>query len=427
MGMVDTAMLGRYSEAALAGAGIATILLFCVAVLGMGTLMGLDTLVPQALGARKPGRARHLLRQGLRLSLYASVPLTVLVALMPLILPLAGVPPDTAGEARIYALGRLPSILPLLMFTTLRSYLQASSVTWPIIASTVIGNLVNVVANYLFIFGDAGLMRLGLPAVGLPALGVLGAAFTTTLVSFLSLLVCAVAVFRMHASAPKPSPAADGASLRSIVRLGLPVGMQLSAEVGIFALISTLAGRLGTIAAAGHQIAVTLSSFSFSAAVGIGAATSVRVGLAVGGRDRPGARLAGFTGLSVGTVAMSCCALAFLLLPEQLASLFTDAPAVIHATAPLLRIAALFQLSDGAQAVAAGALRGIGDTRPILWANLFGHYVVSLAVAVTLAFGLDMGARGLWWGLSAGLTTVAILLIGRFSGLTRSTLVPLDR
>lgn len=426
MSMVDTAMLGRYSDSALAGTGIASSLLFCVLVLGTGTIMGLDTLVPQALGANQPGRARHLLRQGLRLSLYISIPLTLVVGLIPLLLPLAGVPADVAAEARSYAFGRMPSIMPALLFATLRSYLQASSVTWPIVITTVVGNLLNLVLDYVFIFGDAGLIALGLPAVGLPAFGVLGAALTTTVVSIVSVLVCAAAVLRMHAAAPIPAPQDDGsASQRQILRLGLPVGMQLSAEVGIFALVTTLAGRLGTTAAAGHHLAVILASFSFNAAIGVGAATSVRVGLAVGARDRAGARRAGFTGIALGMTAMSCAALVFLLLPEQLARLFTDAPAVIHATAPLLRIAALFQLCDGAQAVAAGALRGAGDTRSILWANLFGHYVVALGVAIGLAFGLEMGAPGLWWGLSAGLTVVAILLIGRFYQLIRGALTPI--
>lgn len=424
MSMVDTAMLGRYSDSALAGTGIAASLMFCVLVLGTGTIMGLDTLVPQALGANQPGRARHLLRQGLRLSLSISVPLTLVVGLIPLLLPLAGVPSDVAAEARSYAFGRMPSIMPALLFATLRSYLQASSVTWPIVITTVVGNLLNLVLDYVFIFGDAGLIALGLPAVGLPAFGVLGAALTTTVVSIVSVLVCAAAVLRMHAAAPIPAQADASTSQRQILRLGLPVGMQLSAEVGIFALVTTLAGRLGTTAAAGHHLAVILASFSFNAAIGVGAATSVRVGLAVGARDHAGARRAGFTGIALGVTVMSCAALVFLLLPEQLARLFTDAPAVIHATTPLLRIAALFQLCDGAQAVAAGALRGAGDTRSILWANLFGHYVVALSVAIGLAFGLEMGAPGLWWGLSAGLTVVAILLIGRFYHLIRGALTP---
>ena len=422
MSVVDTAMLGRFSDTALAGAGIASGLMFAVMVLGMGMLMGLDSLVPQALGAEQPGRARHLLHQGLRLSLRLSLPLAIVVAVAPLLLPLAGVPPAVAREAHVYTLARLPSILPFLLLTALRSYLQASSITWPIITATVVGNVVNAISNYLLIFGDAGLASIGLPGVGLPALGTIGAALSTTVVTILAMGICALAVRRMHAHSPLPMYEPDGTAMRSIVRLGLPVGLHLSAEVGIFALTAVLAGRLGTAAAAAHQIAITVSSFSFGAAVGIGSATAVRVGLAVGALDRARTRMAGITGLAVGMGVMACPALVYLLLPAQLAGLFTDDPAVIRATVPLLRVAALFQLSDGAQAVAAGALRGTGDTRIILWANLFGHYVIALGVAIVLAFGLDMGAPGLWWGLSAGLTCVAVLLIGRFLQRTRDEL-----
>lgn len=424
MGVVDTAMLGRFSDTALAGAGIATGLLFAVTVLGMGLLLGMDSLVPQALGAGQPGRARHLLHQGLRLGLRLSLPLTAVVAVAPFLLPLAGVPPEIAREAHVYTLARAPSILPFLLLTALRSYLQASSITWPIITATVAGNVVNAIANYVLIFGDPGLTSIGLPGVGLPALGSMGAALSTTVVTILSMSICALAVRRLHATTPVPPYEPDGKAMRSIVRLGLPVGLHLSAEVGIFALTAVLAGSLGTVAAAAHQVAITVSSFSFGAAVGIGSATAVRVGLAVGARDRARARMAGITGVAVGVGVMACPALVYLLWPAHIARLFTDDPTVVQATMPLLHVAALFQLSDGAQAVAAGALRGAGDTRIILWANLLGHYVIALGVALVLAFGLDMGAPGLWWGLSAGLTCVGILLIGRFLQHTRKQLIP---
>jgi multidrug resistance protein, MATE family len=417
MGIVDTAMLGRYSDQALAGAGIANGLLFAVTVVGIGTVMGLDALVPQALGAGQERRARRLLWHGIRVSFIIGVPLMAIAAATTGILSVVRVEPEVAHEARAYVLGRLPAIVPFLLATALRSYLQARDLTRPIIIATIAGNLVNVALDYVLIFGDPGLASAGLPGLGLPPLGVLGAAIATTVVSIVMMVVYALAVRRLHGEPTEPQRH-DPVMTAAIVRIGAPVGLQLLAEVGIFAVTSVMAGRLGTVPAAAHQIAITLGSFTFSAAIGIGAAASVRVGRAVGAGDLAATRRAGGAALSMGALVMGSFGLVFLLAPRPLAALFSNDPEVVAAAVPLLRIAAVFQISDGVQAIAAGCLRGAGDTRATLWANLAGHYLVTLALAIYLAFGLGLGAPGLWWALSGGLTAVAILLLVRFRWLT---------
>jgi MATE family multidrug resistance protein len=153
-------------------------------------------------------------------------------------------------------------------------------------------------------------------------------------------------------------------------------------------------------------------------AVGIGSAAAVRVGLAVGAGDHLQARARGYTSLRVGAVMMSGGALAFLLVPAELARLFTDDPEVVAAAVPMLRVAAVFQLSDGAQAIAAGALRGVGDNHAAFVANVIGHYAVGVGISLVCAFALGMGAVGLWWGLSAGLTATAVALLIRFRAIT---------
>lgn len=173
-------------------------------------------------------------------------------------------------------------------------------------------------------------------------------------------------------------------------------------------------GSIDTRALASHQVAITLASMTFMVPVGIGAATSVRVGRAVGRGDAAGTRLAGLLGIGVGAAFMSGAALAFLLAPELLARLITNQAPVIAAALPLVLVAAVFQLSDGVQAVAAGALRGAGDTRLPLVANLGGHYLIGLPLGIVCAFEWGLGAQGLWWGLSAGLTVVAAILTHRF-------------
>lgn len=405
MGLVDTAMLGRYSEQALAGAGIGNSLVFVLTVFGVGAVMGMDTLVPQALGAGEAGRARQLLAAGLRLCVWIGVPLVAITALTPLLLPLAGVEPAVVSEARTYVLWRLPAMVPFLLFTALRSYLQANGATRVIVIATIVGNIVNVIADATLIFG--------VDALGIPALGSAGAAIATSVVTIAMAALLGLAVAGLAREADDGSVARPDAA-RRILRLGLPVGLQLTAEVGLFGVAAVLAGTLGTVPAGAHQVALTLASFTFSAVIGIGAATSVRVGRAIGRGDVPGTRSAGITGLVFGAGFMSLTALVFLLFPAPLARLFTDDEVIVNAAVPLLRIAAVFQLSDGAQAIAAGALRGAGDTRSPLYGNLIGHYLIGFPVMLALAFSADLGAPGLWWGLSAGLTATAVALTIRF-------------
>jgi MATE family multidrug resistance protein len=419
MAIVDTALLGRFSDASLAGAGVAGGILFAVTVVGIGIIMGLDTLVPQSLGAGDERSARDLFRAGVRLALVLTVPISILVAAAALLLPLSGVESGVAAEASAYIFGRLPGIAPMLLYAAMRSYLQAHQVTRPIVLATILANLVNLVADWLLIFGDRGLEALGLPAIGLPAMGAFGAAIATSLSGAGSVLLLALAVRQLHRTQPGGAPPAElRRRARAIMRLGGPVGLQLLAEVGVFALTGIMAGTLGRLPSAAHQVALVLASFSFSTALGIGAATSVQVGRAIGAGDTRAARRAGTMGTIAGAVIMGAAGLAFLLMPRQLASLFTEDEALRSAAVPLLRIAAVFQMSDAIQAVSAGALRGVGATRFSFMANLVGHYAIGFPVAVLLGFSLDMGAAGLWWGLSFGLTGVAFAQTIRFRTLT---------
>ena len=415
MSVVDTVMLGHYRDASMAGAGIGGGVLFAFMVLGMGTIMGMDTLVPQALGAGEAARARQLRSSGVRLGLLLFVPLALLITLAALLFPLTPVEPEVASEAAAFLLGRLPGVLPFLLYVAQRSYLQAHQVTRPMVVSMVIGNVINIVLDWILILGDDGLARLGLAGVGLPALGAMGSALATSTANLSAFLICWLAVRKLDR---EPAPKSDPVLARSIVKLGLPIGLQLVAEVGVFALTGILAGTLGKMPAAGHQVALSLASLSFSMAIGVGAATSVRVGRAVGGGDAPAARRAGGQGITVGAILMGTSGLFFILMPRPLASLFSGDPAVIETAVPLIQIAAVFQMSDAIQAVSAGALRGAGDTRYSFIANLFGHYAIGLPVAGVLCFAAHLGAAGLWWGLSMGLTAVAVSQSIRFARIT---------
>ena len=402
MGMVDAAMLGRYDDTALAAAGIGNNLLFAITSVGYGVVMGLDTVLPQAVGAGRRDDARRSLGAGLRLAVLIGLGCTLAVLTTPVILDLAGVPADVARDARVYVDLRAIGIVPFLLSIALRSYLAAHNITRPMIAAMLLGNVANALLDVVLIYG-----------VGpIPALGVAGAAFATVSVQIAIVAIYFAGVRAVDGGVPRP--ASTRADLAEILRYGLPIGGHLFAEIGIFGVATVLAAHMGKVPAAAHSIALNLASFTFSVAVGIGAATNVRVGHAIGAGDRALARRRGVLGLQIGLAVMACFATLFLAASGTLARLFTDQLTVIAATIPLLQIAALFQLSDGTQAIAAGALRGIGDTRATFIGNVIGHYGIGLAISLGLAFGAGLGAPGLWWGLSAGLTATAIYLVLRF-------------
>jgi MATE family multidrug resistance protein len=414
MSLVDTAMVGRLGATAIAGVGIGNAIYFAITIVGLGCVLGMDPLVSQALGAGEEARARRVLWQGLRLGVTVGLPLTALLALSPALLAPAGIETETAKQVERYLYARLPNVLPFLLFIAARCYLQARGVTRPIVISVILANLVNLVGNAVLIYGDQALDWFNLPGIGLPALGIVGSGLASSLAALVSVLLLAVAI-RAIPTPPDPDHRRHDPQIqRSLWRLGLPLGLQLLAEVGVFSLSAVLIGGIGADAAAGHQIAITLASLTFCVALGIASATSVQVGLHVGQGDTPGARRAGLLGLGLAAGFMSLSAAVFLAIPAALAALFTDDPQAVVAAVPLLQIAAVFQLSDGTQVVAAGALRGAGDTRGPLLANLVGHYAIGLPLILALGFGLDLGASGVWWGLSAGLTAVALALALRF-------------
>lgn len=414
IGAVDTAVVGRLGELELGATGLGNTVFFTITVLGLGVMLGIDPLVSQAFGAGEQLRARRALWQGVWLSLLIGAPLTLLVLGLGALLERLGISPASAEQTRAYIAARVPSLIPFLLFIGARSYLQAASLTRPMVIAVVVANLVNLPLSWALVFGDAGLVDLGLPGLGVPALGVAGAAWASTACTVIQLVILALAVQRVAAPSSAAHRRPDRELLLKALVIGTPIGLQMLAEFGVFGLVNLLMGNIGTRELAAHQVAITLASSTFMVPVGVGAAASVRVGRAVGRQDAPGTRLAGLVAIGAGSAFMLAAALTFLLVPRLLAGIITSESAVIDAVVPLLFVAAVFQLSDGVQAVAAGALRGAGDTRFALFANLGGHYLIGLPLGVLLAFSLGIGARGLWWGLSAGLTCVAAGLTLRF-------------
>jgi multidrug resistance protein, MATE family len=412
MGLVDTAVVGRLGAVPLGAVGLANGLFFAIAVIGLGATMGLDPLFAQALGAHDEKRAQELIWQGLWVSLVVSIALAPFIMVLPFLLEPAGIAPDVARDARGFLWLRLPGLFPMLAFAALRSYLQAAHRTRMLVISTLLANVANLLLDIALVYGKAGF----------PALGAPGSALATSICSLLQVLVLAIDAHPKR-GVPRRIYWPD---IRKTLRVGMPVGFQMGAEVGVFALVGLLAGRLGAEPLAAHQVAISLASFTFCWAVGFGMAGSVRVGRAIGAGDTPRARRAGLTAFAGGAGIMAVSGLMFWLIPGLLARILTDSGDVLAATIPLLGVTAVFQLSDGVQAVGAGVLRGAGDTRFAFLANLFGHYAVGLPVAIWLGLHLGWGVIGLWWGLCAGLTAVAIALLSRFVRLSSREIRPLE-
>ena len=410
MGLVDTAVVGRLGAAALGAIGLANGLFLAVAIVGLGCMMGLDPLFSQALGAGDEKRARELIWQGLWLSGAVTLALALPILALPLILEPSGIEPGVARDARLFMWLRLPGLWPMLAFAGLRGYLQAAHRTRALVVATVVANLANLGLDILLVFGKAGFPVLGAPGSGL----------ATSICFFFQAAILWMAVRARNPIGPR------WLDLRKALSVGIPVGLQMGAEVGIFALVGVLAGRLGATAMAAHQVAISLASFTFCFALGVGQAGSVRVGWAVGARDTPAARRSGLTAFGGGVLIMSIAALSFWLVPGALARLLTDQDEVISLAIPLLAVCAVFQLSDGIQGVGAGVLRGAGDTRFPFFANLVGHYAVGLPIAIVLGLWRGQGVIGLWWGLCAGLTAVAIALLTRFLRLSAREIIPLE-
>lgn len=427
MGVVDVAVLGRAGPVMLGGAGLGNALFFGIGILGMGVMHGLDPLVSQAMGAGDSKRARELVWQGIWLALASSAALALPIAFAPGLLGALGVHGAVAREAGRFLTIRLIGLPFFLLFFAPRAFLQATGRLRPLLAAVAIANLVNLGLDVALVFGGSGWPAYLGPLRALPALGVVGAAWATNLASLAQVIVLGLSVRALPGPAKGRSVVPpDWKTLARVLRVGIPAGLHMFAEVSFFALASLLAGRLGPMPLAAHQVALQYASLTFTAAVGLGNAGSVRVGLAVGARDAPAARRAGLSALFAGASFMAMNGLVLLLFPDLVARLLTDDPGVIATAVPLLRIAAAFQVFDGLQGVGAGVLRGAGDTRFTFLANMVAYWVFGLPLLLYFAFGLRLGVAGMWLGFVVSLALVAVSLVARFLRISSREIAPLS-
>jgi MATE family multidrug resistance protein len=405
MGAVDTIMVGRVSPVDLAAVALGNLYVFGVTVFGMGVLFALDPVISQAVGAGDPvGVARGVQRGGMLSLGLTGMSVMLLLPAGPA-LRAAGQPEEVVPVAAGYALASIPGVLPFYGFNVLRQSLQAMARITPILVTVLLANLANVFFNWVLIFGN----------LGFPSLGAVGSGWATSLSRWfmvLTLLGLAWPILRPSVVPFRPEVTAVRPLLR-FFRLGAPVGAQQFLEFGVFGAAGLLMGWMGTVAMASHQVALNLAALTFMVPVGVAQATAVLVGQGVGREDPPAARRAAGAGLLVGAGFMAFAAALLLSMPELLARVFTDDVPVLQLAALLIPIAGIFQVFDGLQVVAAGVLRGVGDTRVPMLLNLVGFWLVGLPVSYGLGFVVDVGPGGIWWGLAAGIGLVAVLLVAR--------------
>jgi len=414
MGVVDILMVGHVSATALAAVALANLYLFGVSTFGLGTLFALDPIVSQALGANDRLAVARGLQRGLLLAVALTVPTCLLLAAVEPVLTLVQQPEAIVPLVRGYIFRVMPAVLPFYAFVVLRQTLQAHHRVAPILVTLVAVNLLNAALNYLWIFGH----------LGFPAMGVLGSASATLVSRYAMALLLLVLGWRqlapyLTALAPRVF---DVRALRRMVQLGAPIGVQFLLEWGAFGAVGLLMGWLGVLEVAAHQIALNLASLTFMVPMGIGAAAAVRVGQAVGRGDPDAIRRASVASLAVGATFMAVAAALFLSVPAKLASFYSIDPAVVALAALLLPIAGLFQVFDGLQVVAMGLLRGLGDTRVPMIMSIIAFWCVGMPVSLLLAFGMDLGAVGLWWGFVVALAAVAVILLLRLKSMERRKL-----
>jgi MATE family, multidrug efflux pump len=405
MAVVDSLMVGPLGPQAIGVVGLASVLFFVVAVVGTGLLLGLDTLVSHAYGARRIDECHRWLIHGVALAVLLSIPLSIVIWLGTRALGLFGLHPDVEPLAASNIIRLNYGLLPLLLYAACRRYLQAIGFASAVTFALVSANIVNAFANWVLIYG----------MLGAPALGTNGSAWATTMSRVYLAAVLIIAVVwhdhRHDTGLWRVSRRIDLTRFRRLLALGGPAAAQLVIEFGVFGMASAFAGKLSPTALAAHQVGINIVAMTYMLPLGVSSAGAVLVGRAIGRRDPHGAKRAGWMALGLGAASMVIVALVLLLVPRQLFGLFTSDTEVIAIGVTIMTIAALFQLFDGLQVVATGALRGAGDTRtPMIW-NLAGHWGLGLPVGWWCCFALGWGVVGLWIGLSLGLILVGLVLL----------------
>ncbi|MEN1941336.1 MATE family efflux transporter [Luteimonas sp. MJ174] len=409
IGFIDSVIAGRHGTATLAAVSVGTAVFWLPMMVPMGTLMALPPSVSQLDGSGRRDAIAPLFRQSLWLALALGVLLYAFLSLAPLALAPMGIAADIQPGARAFLHGIRWGVPALTLYYAMRYLSDGLHWTLPTMLLGFGGLLLLVPLGYAFAFGAFGLPEMGAGGLGL-ASSVMMWAQASAFAAYLARST-RFADLGLFASFDPPR----WAPIRELLRTGLPIGVTVAMEGGLFIVTALLIGRLGQYEAAAHQVAINVASLCFMIPFGVAEATTVRVGHVVGsGGGREGVRRTMLAGLALvlGTQALS--ALVLVLGHDAIAAVYTADEAVAGLAASLLLFAAAFQFPDGVQVLSAGALRGLKDTRVPMLLAAFAYWGVGMVIGAGLGLGLGMGPRGMWIGLIAGLSVAAVLMAGRF-------------
>jgi MATE family multidrug resistance protein len=420
----DVLLMGRLGATQLAAATLALNLTFTINIFLLGLVTAVSPMMATALGQRFNAvrDVRRTFRAGLWLIALTIVPYWVVLWHIGTLMRAFGQGAELAAQGQSFMRTYMWCTAPWLLFQLLRNFVSALERPRVVLWLSITGIALNALLSWSLIFGHFGLPALGLPGGGLGS--------TLTWFILCGALVAMISLdrrfrrFHLFGHCWR----FDGQRTHTMVRLGWPIGLTMALEMGVFALAAYFMGWIGAPAVAAHAVALQLAALTFMVPLGLGQAATVRVGLALGRRDEGGIARAGWTAWVIGVGFMGTMALVMWSIPRTLITLFlNDVPAnavVIGLAISFLRVAAAFQLVDGAQVIGAGMLRGLHDTRWPLMFALVGYWIVGLGIGTWLAFGRDWKGVGIWVGLASGLAAVAALMLARWIlrarlGLTR--------
>jgi MATE family multidrug resistance protein len=419
MAFTDTVMVGRLPDSATAigAVSLGSTLFYTIGIFGSGIMLGMDTLVAQAYGAGRLEECHRTMWNSLYLACILS---PILMASILVFLPLfghLGLAPALVSATLPFLKALVWSTLPLGLYFALRRYLQAMHIVKPVAFALISANLVNLAGNWALVYGH----------LGARAFGVAGSGWSTCISRAYMVVVLAIATVyydrKRSSGLWSASRRLELDRIRLLLRLGLPAAAQLLLEIGAFAMATFLIGKLGAVQLAGHQIALNVASFTYMVPLGVCSAAAVRVGHAMGARDAQAAARAGWMAIFFGALFMSCSGLMLFFFAKPIARMYTPEIDVVNAGATLLLVAAVFQLFDGLQVVATGALRGAGNTRIPMLANLVGYWVIGLPLGAFLCFKMKMGALGMWLGLCLALVLIGSALLAVWQSVVKKLTV----
>ena len=407
MGIVDTVMVGHLPDSARAigSVSISSNIYNVLAFFGGGILIGLDTLVAQAFGAGRREDCHRSLVNSIYLSIAMTPFLMVPVWFFGPLLNSLHVDPQVTVLAIPYMKALAVGLFPLLIYFAVRRCLQAMNMAKPIAFALITANIINAFFNWVLIYGKWRF----------PAMGVVGSGWSTALsrVYLAAVLVGYLLWYdhRHRTELLKTPVNVDFVRIRRLIYLGLPAAMQMTLEISVFALATALIARLGALPLASHQIALNTVAFTYMVPLGISSSAAVRVGHAIGRGKPAAAGDAGNAAIFLGAAFMTLASVALVVFPRWIALMYTPDETVIRSTALLLLAGAAFQLFDGIQTVATGALRGAGDTRTPMLCHFTAYWVIGLPLGAWLCFQRGWGAFGIWSGLSLALILIGIVLL----------------